>query len=76
LCCRNKQALRRKFEEDEEEDQVEDLEFTTVPQWQVWVEGDNERMSEDSNKYGPVSVNNNNNNNNSYCMYVCLLGPY
>ena len=30
-------------------------ECVTVPQLHVWVEGDNEKVSEDSNKFGPVS---------------------
>ena len=32
-----------------------DGEYVTVPENCVWVEGDNQRSSEDSNKYGPVS---------------------
>ena len=34
--------------------------YVTIPRGHVWVEGDNERASQDSNFYGPVSFN---------CMY-------
>ena len=49
VCYRSKQN-RQTFED------VEDIECTSVPRWHVWVEGDTERMSEDSNKFGPVSA--------------------
>lgn len=31
--------------------------YVTVPKGHIWVEGDNERASQDSNFYGPVSCN-------------------